>query len=61
MEETLLAVMYEVPSRKDVERVIVTPEAVAKEAAPTYVLRGAGPKRSKSEKALDKAAQEKSA
>ena len=61
MEETLLAVMYEVPSRKDVERVIVTPEAVAKEAAPTYVLRGTGPKRSKSEKALDKAAQEKSA
>ncbi len=45
MEETLLGVMYEVPSRKEVERVIITPEAVLKETAPTYVNRGAGPKR----------------
>ena len=61
MEETLLAVMYEVPSRKDVERVVVTPESVAKEAAPTYILRGTGPKRSKAEKAADKSSEEKSA
>ena len=53
--------MYEVPSRKDVERVVVTPEAVAKEAAPTYVLRGSGPKRSKTEKVAEKPTEEKSA
>jgi ATP-dependent Clp protease ATP-binding subunit ClpX len=61
MEETLLAVMYEVPSRKDVERVVVTPESVAKEASPTYILRGSGPKRSKAEKVAEKPTQEKSA
>lgn len=42
MEETLLAVMYEVPSRPDVEKVIITPAVVMKEAAPTYVNRTAG-------------------
>ena len=46
MEETLLGVMYEVPSRKEVERVIITPEVVLKESTPTYINRGAGPKRS---------------
>ena len=46
MEETLLSVMYEVPSKKEVERVVITPEVVLKESAPTYVNRGAGPKRS---------------
>jgi len=46
MEETLLTVMYEVPSRKEVERVVITPEVVLKESTPTYVNRGAGPKRS---------------
>jgi len=58
MEETLLAVMYEVPSRSDIERVIITPEAVMKEAAPTYVNRGSGPKRAgKSDKSsIDKSA-----
>lgn len=51
MEETLLGVMYEVPSRKEVERVVITPEVVLKTAAPTYVSRGSGPKRAiKSEK-----------
>ena len=30
MEETLLSVMYEVPSRKDVERVVITPGVVRK-------------------------------
>lgn len=55
MEETLLGVMYEIPSRPDVERVIVTPECVLKEAAPTYVTRGsAGPKRgAKGEKSTE--------
>jgi len=51
MEETLLGVMYEVPSRKEVERVVITPEVVLKTSAPTYVSRGSGPKRAiKSEK-----------
>ena len=51
MEETLLGVMYEVPSRKEVERVVITPEVVLKTSAPTYVNRGSGPKRAiKSEK-----------
>ena len=45
MEETLLGVMYEVPSRKEVERVVITPEVVLKESLPTYINRGAGPKR----------------
>ena len=39
--------MFDVPSRKDVERVVITPEVVNKEASPKYVLKGAGPKRSK--------------
>ncbi len=68
MEETLLGVMYEIPSKPEIEKVIVTPEAVRKEAAPTYVTRPAGgPKRSsraekaeKGEKA-EKASDEKSA
>ena len=65
MEETLLGVMYEIPSKPEIEKVIVTPEAVRKEAAPTYVTRPTGgPKRSaraeKSEKA-EKASDEKSA
>ena len=45
MEDTLLSVMYEVPSRKDIERVIITPGVVNKEAEPQYIPRGAGPKR----------------
>ena len=45
MEDTLLGVMYEVPSRKEVERVVITPEVVMKEATPTYINRGSGPKR----------------
>ena len=58
MEDTLLGVMYEVPSLKEVERVLITPEVVLKEAVPTYVNRGSGPKRAvKSEKR----AEEKSA
>ena len=46
MEETLLAVMYEVPSRKDIEKVVITPAVVRKEEVPTYIPRTAsGPKR----------------
>ncbi len=58
MEETLLGVMYEVPSRGDVEKVVITPEAVRKEALPTYVLRTVAAK-----KALkaEKRSEEKSA
>ncbi len=61
MEETLLSVMYEVPSRKDVERVVITPAVVRKEEEPTYVPRSIGSaKRSKGEKS-DKNSEEKSA
>lgn len=46
MEETLLGVMYEVPSQKAIGKVIITPAVVRKEEAPTYVPRPAGgPKR----------------
>ncbi len=53
MEETLLSVMYEVPSRKDVERVIITPEVVNKEAEPQYVPRAIGSKRAAKAKSSD--------
>ena len=59
MEETLLSVMYEVPSRKDVGKVIITPAVVRKEEVPTYVPRPAGgPKRAVKG---EKSAEEKSA
>ena len=46
MEETLLAVMYEVPSKKEIGKVVITPAVVRKEVAPTYLPRAAGgPKR----------------
>ena len=59
MEETLLSVMYEVPSKKEIGKVIITPAVVRKEEAPTYMPRPAGgPKRAiKGEKG----AEEKSA
>ena len=40
MEEVLLPVMYEVPSKKEIGKVIVTPEVISSKAAPTYVERG---------------------
>jgi ATP-dependent Clp protease ATP-binding subunit ClpX len=40
LEEVLLSVMYEVPSRKDVERVVITREAVLENVNPTIVPRG---------------------
>ena len=62
MEETLLGVMYEIPSKPEVAKVIIAPQVVLKEAAPTLVNRPAGgPKRpSKAEKG-DKSSEEKSA
>ena len=62
MEETLLGVMYEIPSKPEVAKVIITPQVVLKEASPTLVNRPAGgPKRqSKADKA-EKSSEEKSA
>jgi ATP-dependent Clp protease ATP-binding subunit ClpX len=39
LEEVLLSVMYEVPSRKDVERVVITAESVLEHVNPTIVPR----------------------
>jgi ATP-dependent Clp protease ATP-binding subunit ClpX len=49
MEEVLLSVMYEVPSRKDVARVVVTRDVVLEHVNPTLVPREA-PKRERREK-----------
>ena len=47
MEEVLLPVMYEVPSRKEVGKVLITPEVISDRAAPKYLERGPNnPKRS---------------
>jgi len=40
MEEVLLPVMYEVPSKKEIGKVLVTPEVITAKAAPTYLERG---------------------
>jgi len=40
LEETLLDVMYEVPSRDEISKVVITAPAVRHEQPPTYVLRG---------------------
>ena len=53
MEDTLLTVMYEVPSRKDVERVVITAAVVNKEAEPQYVPRAIGSKRASKPKTAD--------
>jgi ATP-dependent Clp protease ATP-binding subunit ClpX len=50
MEEVLLSVMYEVPSRKDVARVVVTAEVVLEHVNPTLVPREQTPKRERREK-----------
>jgi ATP-dependent Clp protease ATP-binding subunit ClpX len=52
MEEVLLSVMYDVPSRKDVARVVVSGEVVAEHVNPTLVPREATPppKRERREK-----------
>jgi ATP-dependent Clp protease ATP-binding subunit ClpX len=41
LEEVLMSVMYEVPSRKDVERVVITAESVLENVNPTIVPRDA--------------------
>ena len=61
MEETLLSVMYEVPSRTDIEKVIITPAVVMKEAAPEYVTRGTGGPKRTSKAKLEATGEEKSA
>ena len=42
MEEVLLTVMFDTPSRKDIARVIITAESVTEQAPPTLVLRAEG-------------------
>jgi ATP-dependent Clp protease ATP-binding subunit ClpX len=39
LEEVLLSVMYEVPSRKDVEKVVISGEVVLENVLPTLVPR----------------------
>ena len=48
IEEVLLYVMYDVPSRGDVAKVIVTRETVEDEVAPTLILRESEAKKKKS-------------
>src|ERR1700709_2313890 len=48
IEEVLLNVMYDVPSREDVGKVVVTGEVVSDNVNPTLVPRGADPKKKKS-------------
>ncbi len=45
LEEVLLGVMYDVPSRDDVERVIITREVVVERVTPEYQLRPSAPAR----------------
>jgi ATP-dependent Clp protease ATP-binding subunit ClpX len=49
MEEVLLSVMYEVPSRKDVAKVVINREVVLEHVNPTLVPRET-PKRERREK-----------
>jgi ATP-dependent Clp protease ATP-binding subunit ClpX len=50
LEEVLQPVMYEVPSRKDVERVVITREVVLENVNPTLVPRDMSPRRTPREK-----------
>jgi ATP-dependent Clp protease ATP-binding subunit ClpX len=47
MEHVLLGVMYDIPGREDVEKVVVTAECINSEAQPKIVLRSGESKRSK--------------
>jgi len=49
MESVLLTVMYDVPSRTDVEKVIITKECITSAGAPTLI-NHTGPKRSRGQK-----------
>jgi ATP-dependent Clp protease ATP-binding subunit ClpX len=42
MEEVLLTVMFDTPSRKDIARVVITAESVTAAAPPTLILRAEG-------------------
>ncbi|MGD9796245.1 MAG: ATP-dependent Clp protease ATP-binding subunit ClpX, partial [Acidimicrobiia bacterium] len=44
MEEVLLGVMYDLPGRTDIEKVVIDADVVAKKAVPTLVPRPAAPK-----------------
>ncbi|GAA2737940.1 ATP-dependent Clp protease ATP-binding subunit ClpX [Actinocorallia aurantiaca] len=50
LEEVLLSVMYEVPSRQDVAQVVITRESVLEHVNPTLVPRERSPKREPREK-----------
>jgi ATP-dependent Clp protease ATP-binding subunit ClpX len=50
MEEVLMSVMYEIPSRSDVARVVITREVVLEHVNPTIVPRDAAPKRERRDK-----------
>jgi ATP-dependent Clp protease ATP-binding subunit ClpX len=50
LEEVLLAVMYEVPSREDVARVVITRDVVLEHVYPTLVQREKESKRERREK-----------
>ena len=50
LEEVLLSVMYDIPSRKDVAKVVVTRETVLEHVNPTIVPRDSTPKRERREK-----------
>jgi ATP-dependent Clp protease ATP-binding subunit ClpX len=56
MESVLLSVMYDIPSRTDVEKVIITKECITSAGAPTLI-NHTGPKRSR----VQKGQEEKSA
>ena len=48
LEETLLHVMYDVPSRADIAKVVVSREVVTDEVAPELILRESEAKKKKS-------------
>ena len=51
LESVLLSVMYEVPSRSDIEKVIITKECIETGGAPTFLARsGDLPKRVRGQK-----------
>ena len=50
LEEVLMSVMYEIPSRSDVARVVITREVVLEHVNPTIVPRDNAPKRERREK-----------
>ena len=54
MESVLLSVMYDVPSRSDVEKVTITKACISDGGAPTLVLRtGDLPKRARGQKSQE--------